>query len=62
MKGRSPLWQGLAKPKEIHKYIGQTITVMLSGLNAPFVLWINIEHHRRINIRTVLKFLDGKPP
>jgi len=56
------LWQDLAKPEEIHKYFSQTITFTLSGLNAPFVLWINTEHHRRINIRTVLKFLDGKPP
>jgi hypothetical protein len=56
------LRQNLEELFEIHKNIDRKIAVTQSDLNSPFVLWINTEHHHRINIRTVLKFLDGKPP
>jgi hypothetical protein len=61
-----PLFQNFSELFEIHKNFGREIADTPNNPNAPFVLRIvlriDTEHHRSIHIRTLLKFLDGRPP
>jgi (p)ppGpp synthase/HD superfamily hydrolase len=55
------LRQGRVEPDEIHRHVGQKITTTISELNVSFVLRINTEQLRRMDIRAPLKSLDGLP-
>jgi len=57
-----PFWQGRAQPDEIPKLFGRAVADTISDLNSPFILRIDTEDHRRMDIHTLLESLGGPSP